>query len=169
VVLERMAAPIPHNLPFTHAAVLPLALSTAACGLFQTDQLGLSHPTASPAPKGQTVLVWGGSTSVGSNAIQLAAAAGYDIITTASPHNADYVRGPGAREVFDYRSPDVITDIVAALHGRRLAGAIAIGTTSARPAFGSWPPVKVPRWWRSPAHRCRLPRSVSQAVAGWPS
>lgn len=30
VVLERMAAPIPHNLPFTHAAVLPLALSTAA-------------------------------------------------------------------------------------------------------------------------------------------
>ena len=77
------------------------------------------------------MLVWGGSTSVGSNAIQLAVAAGYDVITTASPHNADYVRGPGAREVFDYRSPDVISDIVAALYGRRLAGAIAIGTTSA--------------------------------------
>ncbi len=83
-----MAAPIPHTMSYEAAAVLPLALST---GLFQTDQLALQYPSATPKPTGQTVLVWGGSTSVGSNAIQLAVAAGYEVITTSSPRNFDYV------------------------------------------------------------------------------
>ncbi|BCL25409.1 zinc-binding alcohol dehydrogenase family protein [Streptomyces aurantiacus] len=131
LVLERMAAPVPDALAFEDAAVLPLAVSTAACGLFQTDQLGLAHPSARAEPTGQTLLVWGGSTSVGGNAIQLAVAAGYDVITTASPRNVDYVKELGATEVFDYNSPDAVTDIVAALKGRTLAGAIAFGTTSA--------------------------------------
>jgi len=131
VVLERMASPIPDAMPFEDAAVLPLAVSTAACGLFQTDQLGLRHPSAKAEPTGQTVLVWGGSTSVGSNAIQLAAAAGYEVITTASPRNFDYVKSLGAERFFDYNSPSVIPDIIAALAGRTLAGAIAFGTTSA--------------------------------------
>lgn len=131
VVLERMASPIPDTLPFEDAAVLPLAVSTAACGLFQTDQLGLRHPSANAEPTGQTLLVWGGSTSVGSNAIQLAAAAGYEVITTASPRNFEYVQSLGASQVFDYYSPSVVPDIIAAFEGRTLAGAIAFGTTSA--------------------------------------
>jgi threonine dehydrogenase-like Zn-dependent dehydrogenase len=114
-------------------AVLPLALSTAACGLFQTDKLALVRPEASPRPTGKTVLVWGGSTSVGSNAIQLAVAAGYDVFTTASPRNHDYVRQLGASQAFDYRSPTVVPDIVRALQGREFAGALAIGTGSAIP------------------------------------
>jgi NADPH:quinone reductase-like Zn-dependent oxidoreductase len=131
VVLERMASPIPDSLPFEDAAVLPLALSTAACGLFQTDQLGLRHPSVDAEPTGQTLLVWGGSTSVGSNAIQLAVAAGYEVITTASPRNFEYVTSLGATRVLDYNSPSVIPDIIAAFEGRELAGAIAFGTTSA--------------------------------------
>ncbi|HEY0933394.1 MAG TPA: zinc-binding alcohol dehydrogenase family protein [Trebonia sp.] len=131
VLLERMASPIPDTLAFEDAAVLPLGVSTAACALFQDDQLGLRPPSLNPVPAGQTVLVWGGSTSVGSNAIQLAAAAGYEVITTASPHNFEYVRLLGAAQVFDYNRPDVVPDIIAALEGRTLAGAIAIGTTSA--------------------------------------
>jgi NADPH:quinone reductase-like Zn-dependent oxidoreductase len=131
VVLERLAAPIPDTMPFEDAAVLPLGVSTAACGLFQTDQLRLQHPSANASPTGQTLLVWGGSTSVGSNAIQLAAAAGYEVITTASPRNFEYVKSLGASEVFDYNSPSVVPDIIAAFEGRTLAGAIAIGTTSA--------------------------------------
>ncbi len=111
--------------------MLPLALSTASCGLFQTDQLALQHPSASAARTGQTVLVWGGSTSVGSNAIQLAVAAGYDVTTTASPHNYDYVTALGASQVFDYHSPSVVADIVDAFQNRTLAGALALGTTSA--------------------------------------
>ncbi len=131
VVLERLASPIPDTLSYESACVLPLALSTASCGLFQTDQLALQHPSAGAARTGQTVLVWGGSTSVGSNAIQLAVAAGYDVVTTASPRNYDYVTALGASQVFDYHSPSVVADIVDALRNRTLAGALALGTTSA--------------------------------------
>ena len=131
VLLAHMAAPIPDAMPFEDAAVLPLGLSTAACGLFQKDFLALNAPSASPAPTGRTLLVWGGSTSVGSNAIQLAVAAGYDVVTTASPRNFAYVKQLGAREAFDYRSKNVISDIVNALRGREIAGALAIGAGSA--------------------------------------
>jgi D-arabinose 1-dehydrogenase-like Zn-dependent alcohol dehydrogenase len=131
VVLERMASPIPDSLPYENAAVLPLALSTAACGLFQKDHLGLQHPSAGPAPTGETVLVWGGSSSAGANAIQLAVAAGYDVITTASPRNFAFVKELGASEAFDYNSPTVIPDIISAFANRRLAGAIAFGTSAA--------------------------------------
>jgi NADPH:quinone reductase-like Zn-dependent oxidoreductase len=131
VVLERMACPIPDTMSFEDAAVLPLGVSTAACGLFQKGQLGLRYPTANAAPTGETLLVWGGSTSVGSNAIQLAAAAGYEVITTSSPRNFEYVKSLGASQVFDYNSPSVVADIIAAFEGRTLAGAIAFGTTSA--------------------------------------
>jgi len=135
VLLDHMAAPIPDDISYERAAVLPLGLSTAACGLFQQDLLGLHLPTGGTTPTGETVLVWGGSTSVGSNAIQLAIAAGYEVITTASPSNFGYVRKLGASHAFDYRSNTVVADIVAALRGRTLAGAIAIGTGSAEPCL----------------------------------
>jgi len=135
VLLAHMAAPIPDALPFANAAVLPLGLSTAACGLFQKDFLALKAPSAAPAATGKTLLIWGGSTSVGSNAIQLAAAAGYDVITTASPRNFAYVKQLGAREAFDYRSKTVVRDIVAALREREIAGALAIGAGSAAPCI----------------------------------
>jgi len=131
VILAHMASPIPDTLSFEAACVLPLGLSTAACGLFQKDFMALRPPSAAPDPSGETVLIWGGSTSVGSNAIQLAVAAGYDVIATASPHNFDYVKRLGASLVFDYRSKAVVADIIAALRGRRLAGALAIGLGSA--------------------------------------
>jgi len=131
VLLAHMAAPMPDALSFEDAAVLPLGLSTAACGLFQSDFLAMNPPTAAPERTGKTLLVWGGSTSVGSNAIQLAVAAGYDVITTASPRNFDYVKRLGARAAFDYRSPTVVADIVSALGGGELVGALAIGGGSA--------------------------------------
>lgn len=131
VLLAHMAAPIPDAMPYESAAVLPLALSTAACGLFQRDQLALHHPSAAPEPAGETLLVWGGATSVGSDAIQLAVAAGYEVITTASPQNFAYVTGLWASQVFDYRSATVVNDLIIAFRGQRLAGALAIGTGSA--------------------------------------
>ncbi|MGN6251210.1 MAG: zinc-binding alcohol dehydrogenase family protein [Marmoricola sp.] len=131
VLGERMTLRLPDDLPFTQAAVLPLAVSTAATALFCADHLALDRPGPSPAPAGATVLVWGGSTSVGTQAVQLAVAAGYDVISTCSPHNAAYVTALGARRVFDYRSPTVVEDVVAALEGRTLAGAIALGPTAA--------------------------------------
>lgn len=131
VLLAHMAAPIPDAVSYEEASVLPLGLSTAACGLFQKDFLGMGAPSTAPTPKGETLLVWGGSTSVGCNAIQLAVAAGYDVVATASPRNFDYVKRLGAREAFDYRSKTVVADIVRALKGREIVGALAIGLGSA--------------------------------------
>ena len=130
VVLAHMASPIPDNLPYENAAVLPLGISTAACGLFQKDHLALEYPTANPKPTGKTLIIWGGSTSVGSNAIQLAVAAGYEVVTTASPRNFDYVRKLGASQAFDYHSKTVVREIIAALRGKTIAGALAIGAGS---------------------------------------
>lgn len=128
---ESMAAPIPAPLSDAAAAVLPLGLSTAACALFEPDLLALRWPTAAAGAVGETILVWGGSTSVGCNAIQLATAAGYEVFATASPHNFDLLRRLGAVGVFDYRSPSVVPDLIAALRGRRMGGALAIGAGSA--------------------------------------
>jgi NADPH:quinone reductase-like Zn-dependent oxidoreductase len=133
VLQANMASPMPASMPYENAAVLPLALSTAACALFEKDCLALAHPSLSARPTGETVLVWGGSTSVGSNAIQLAAAAGYQVITTCSPRNFDYVKRLGASQAFDYRGNTVTGDIVRALNGRKLAGAFAITAGSAGP------------------------------------
>jgi NADPH:quinone reductase-like Zn-dependent oxidoreductase len=130
VVRANLASPIPSTMPYENACVLPLCLSTAACGLFQKDFLALEYPTMSPKPNGKTLLVWGGSTSVGSNAIQLAVAAGYEVITTASPKNFDYVKKLGASEAFDYHSKTVVKDIIKALGNKQSAGAIAIGNGS---------------------------------------
>ncbi|HME83586.1 MAG TPA: zinc-binding alcohol dehydrogenase family protein [Roseiarcus sp.] len=131
VVLAHMAAPIPSAMSYESAAVLPLGLSTAACGLFQKDHLALQYPSVPPKPMGKTLLVWGGSTSVGSNAIQLALAAGYEVITTASPRNFDYVKKLGASQGFDYNSKTVIVDVIKAFEGKTIAGALAVGSSSA--------------------------------------
>ncbi len=130
VLLARMAAPIPDTMSYEDAAVLPLSLSTAACGLFQKNHLALRYPSATAEPTGETLLVWGGSTSVGSNAIQLAVAAGYEVIATCSPRNFGYVTSLGANRVFDYTSDTVVRDITAAFAGKTLAGALAVGTGS---------------------------------------
>lgn len=133
VVRINLASPIPPSLSYESACVLPLCLSTAACALFQKDFLGLQPPQV-PAcqSNGQTLLVWGGSTSVGSNAIQLAVAAGYEVFATASPRNFDYLRKLGAAKLWDYKSTTVVRDIIIAFgeDKRRSSGAIAIGDGS---------------------------------------
>ena len=77
----------------------------------------------------------GGGTSVGSNAIQLAVAAGYEVITTASSKNFDYVKKLGASQAFDYNSPTVIKDIVKAFHKKDIAGATAYAPGTFEPCF----------------------------------
>jgi NADPH:quinone reductase-like Zn-dependent oxidoreductase len=135
VLLEHMASPVPSGMSCVEACVLPLALSTAACGLFQRDFLALAHPTANAVRDGEVLLIWGGSTSVGSNAIQLAVASGYEVITTASPNNFDYVKSLGASQVFDYRSRSCVSEIIKAVGDRELAGALAIGLGSGNPCL----------------------------------
>ncbi|KAH7390311.1 zinc-binding oxidoreductase CipB [Cadophora sp. MPI-SDFR-AT-0126] len=128
---------IPESVPFEHAAVLPLALATAASGLFNPDILNLNLPTE-PATKssGKTLLVWGGASSVGSNAIQLAIAAGYEVISTTSPTNFRYVKNLGASQVFDYNSQTVVSDLIKAFKDKNPAGVFdAIGGPAWAPAL----------------------------------
>ncbi|KAA6409148.1 MAG: zinc-binding dehydrogenase family superfamily [Lasallia pustulata] len=151
ILPEHMASPIPSTLSYESASVLPLGLSTAACGLFQKDYLALQLPSSPPEPAtGDTLLIWGGSSSVGSNAIQLAVAAGYEVIATASPKNFDYVKKLGASQVFDYHSETVVADLVKAFNGKASAGALAIGNGSAEPC------VEV-------VHKCRGKKFVALA------
>ncbi|KAM0084884.1 hypothetical protein ACKRZS_002831 [Fusarium odoratissimum] len=132
VIREHLAVTVPAGMKSADASVLPLTAVTAACALFQKDQLGLQMPQikARRNPTGETVLIWGAGTSVGKNAVQLAIAAGYDAIATASPKSWDIVRGLGASAVFDYRSSSVIDDLVTSLKDRKCAGAVAIGQGS---------------------------------------
>lgn len=135
VLLQHMVSPIPDTMSFEQAAVLPLQLATAATGLFQQDHLGLALPTANRPDREATVLVWGGSTGVGSNAIQLARNAGYRVVATASPRNFEYLRSLGAAQTIDRTSPSAVDELVAAIGAGPLAGSLAIGRGSLRPVM----------------------------------
>ena len=105
----------------SRAVVLPLAISTATAALF--DGLRLSLPTIQPASRSEYVLIWGGSSSVGCVAIQLARAAGYHVVATASNKNHELASALGASRVFDYADPNVVRTVVDFLLGGRVAGA----------------------------------------------
>jgi len=135
VLKQHLCSPLPDTVSFEEAAVLPLALTTAAAGLFETDQLALIAPTSRAPERAETVLIFGGATSVGMNAIQLARNAGYDVIATASPRNFGLLQRLGAGVVVDYHDPDVVERIIRHLHGRHLVGTLAIASGSLRQAI----------------------------------
>lgn len=135
VIRERFCSSIPSEIDFADASVIPLGSGTALTGLFGKSYCALQYPTIPTKANGQSFLVWGGSTSVGCNAIQLAVAAGYQVITTASPRNFELVKSLGASHAFDYRSPNAQKEIIAVLKDTKCAGAIAIGEGSAAPCI----------------------------------
>lgn len=81
-----------------------------------TPALGLPYPSLEPTSSGKILIVYGGSSSVGSMTTQLATAAGIKVISIASAHNFDFSRSCGAAEVFDYHDAsfvEKVTDAVA--------------------------------------------------------
>ncbi|RAH63518.1 GroES-like protein [Aspergillus piperis CBS 112811] len=105
---ERICFPLPKGVPPEEASTVPLAACTALLALFSKDCLNIPHKS------GETVLVWGGSSSVGLYAIQIAKHYGLDIVTTCSPRHHDLVKSFGASHAFDYRDPEVVASIKAA-------------------------------------------------------
>lgn len=93
---------IPSVISFEADCVLPLAMNTAALALFGSGNLGLLMPSIQPRALEDWILIYGGSTSVGVTAIQLAKASGAEIVTIASRHNHDSCKTLGANLVFDY-------------------------------------------------------------------
>ncbi|KAK5167154.1 uncharacterized protein LTR77_007884 [Saxophila tyrrhenica] len=111
-------AKIPDSMSFAQGSVIPLALDTAAVGLYSDQSsgyLGLPMPSFNPSSSGKTIVVWGGSSSVGSMVIQLAAASGAKVVATASQQNHEFCKSLGASEVIDYKNASVVDDVVAAV------------------------------------------------------
>lgn len=134
---ENVACKIPAGVSFTSACVLPLSINTAALGLFSKDGLNVPVPAIDSNYSSQTVLIYGGSTSVGSSAIQLAKSASLYVITTASSANSEYCQKLGADVVLDYRSSDWVERAASLVRSTKFAG---VFDSIAEPA--SFKPIK---------------------------
>jgi D-arabinose 1-dehydrogenase-like Zn-dependent alcohol dehydrogenase len=112
IIPQEYIAPIPRWCSFIEAAKLPMAVLTAWNG-WNTLGLPYEHPHQLQDKKG--VLVWGGSSSVGSVTVQVAKLLGYHVYTTASYNHHMYLKSIGATHVFDRKNPAVVEEIIAAI------------------------------------------------------
>ena len=69
--------------------------------MYGPKTLKLPQPGDEAPPVGTWFFIYGGSSSVGQYAIQLAKLSGYKVATVASPHNFELVKNFGADVVFD--------------------------------------------------------------------
>lgn len=103
------ALPVPDGFSMVEAAAVPETLFT--CWINMVDRGDLTA--------GETFLVHGGSSGIGSTAIQLAVALGARAFATVgSAEKAAFCRGLGAEAAFNYREQDFVEEIKAATGGR---------------------------------------------------
>ncbi|KAK6952434.1 hypothetical protein Daesc_006971 [Daldinia eschscholtzii] len=102
---------IPPDMSFEQAATLGTGLATLGMALFHASALGLPGTLEEPSSKPQRVLVYSGSSSVGTMAMQLIRLMGHIPITTCSPKNFALVNSYGAEKVFDYTDPNCAKEI----------------------------------------------------------
>jgi NADPH:quinone reductase-like Zn-dependent oxidoreductase len=95
---------LPSSMSFEEGASIGISFMTTGLALFRS--LGLPGNPLEPSTQRLPVLVFGGSSSTGTAAIQLVKLAGFEPVVTCSPHNFDLVRAYGASVVFDYKAPE---------------------------------------------------------------
>jgi NADPH:quinone reductase-like Zn-dependent oxidoreductase len=95
-----------------------LGVITSLVALFSDLKLPYPGNENSNSVKGEPILIWGGSGSVGAYAVQLASLIGLHVIATASPHNFEYVKAIGANVVLDYKDADIVNKIREASGGK---------------------------------------------------
>jgi len=116
---EYCVVPAPHCLPvpfalgaddaFIRAAALPEACFTVWTNVFERGRL----------VAGETLLVHGGTSGIGTTAIQLAAARGATVLATAGgPAKCRAAEQLGARRGIDYRSEDFVEVVKTETSGR---------------------------------------------------
>lgn len=111
LVPAENAVPLPHGMSFNEASLLPMAVVTAWSGWYSID---VPRDTAyTPAHK-KGMLVWGGASSIGSAAVQIAKSMGFIVYTTASEKHHEYLMTLGASKLFDYKAEGVVESIVKA-------------------------------------------------------
>ncbi|KIY69849.1 GroES-like protein [Cylindrobasidium torrendii FP15055 ss-10] len=104
ILQEDLVAKLPESVSYEEAATIPLGFITAAIGLLAPWTAALNPEVVVPPPQytGQTILVIGGSTSVGQYVIQLAKHLGFtNIITYASKKHHAYLTELGATQTLD--------------------------------------------------------------------
>lgn len=104
---ELISFLVPKSTSPEAAATVPLACCTAWLALFSKDCLAIDRSSGDKT----SVLIWGGSSSVGLYAIQIARQHGFDVVTVCSPKHHENVKALGANYVFDYKSADVVDQI----------------------------------------------------------
>jgi putative PIG3 family NAD(P)H quinone oxidoreductase len=103
------ALPVPPGFTFTEAAALPETYFTVWHNVFQRGGL----------KKGESFLVHGGSSGIGTTAIQLASAFGATVIATAgSADKCDACLKIGADRVVNYREADFVPVVKEATGGK---------------------------------------------------
>ena len=102
VVHASNALPIPHGFTFTEAAAIPETFFTVWHNVFERGAL----------KDGETLLVHGGSSGIGTAAIQLAKAFGSTVIATAgSAEKCEACAKLGADAVVNYREADYVAAV----------------------------------------------------------
>ena len=102
VVHETNALPVPEGLSPTEAGAIPETYFTVWTNVFERGRLS----------RGETSLVHGGTSGIGTTAIQLAKAFGARVVTTAgSPEKCEACRRLGADLAIDYRAQDFVAEV----------------------------------------------------------
>ncbi|OYX69097.1 MAG: NAD(P)H-quinone oxidoreductase [Rhizobiales bacterium 32-66-11] len=104
-----LCLPVPKPLSLLEAAGLPENYYTVYDNIFTRGRL----------VKGETILVHGGSSGIGSTAIQLAKHAGATVFATAgSPDKCDFCLSLGADTAIDYRTADFVAEVKRLTDGK---------------------------------------------------
>jgi putative PIG3 family NAD(P)H quinone oxidoreductase len=109
LVHESNALPIPHGLTFTEAAAIPETFFTVWHNVFERGGL----------KAGETLLIHGGSSGIGTTAIQLGHAFGAKVIVTAgSEEKCAACLRLGAARAINYREEDFVEAVKAETDGK---------------------------------------------------
>jgi putative PIG3 family NAD(P)H quinone oxidoreductase len=109
LVDESNALPVPHGFTFTEAAAVPETFFTVWHNVFQRGGL----------KAGETFLVHGGTSGIGTAAIQLAKAFGARVIATAgSAEKCEACTNLGADRTVNYRSEDFVAAVKETTGGK---------------------------------------------------
>ncbi|UZF90216.1 NAD(P)H-quinone oxidoreductase [Bosea sp. NBC_00550] len=109
VVHESNALPVPDGLSLIEAGAIPETFFTVWTNVFQRGRL----------QAGESFLVHGGSSGIGTTAIQLAKAFGATVLATAgSEDKCRACRELGADHAINYRTEDFVVAVKAATEGR---------------------------------------------------
>ncbi|UWZ39449.1 NADP-dependent oxidoreductase [Dactylosporangium roseum] len=98
---DSLIVPIPAGLDFEQAAAVPVAGNTTL----------RAFRTLPPIQAGGSIFVAGASGAIGTFAVQLARAKGWQVAASASQHNHEYLASLGATKIVDYHDrswPDEI-------------------------------------------------------------